>query len=1457
MDKNYDAGLRHMNAGKFKKAIPLFEKSLTKNPNDHDTLFNLALCLYKTEKYTAAAKLFFQARAIQPTHAVTIDFLISSLVQSEEFLRALDVIDDALVRGLEDASLMNRAGIVFYNLANYRMAAEYYQKAIILNNDEQVFKDNLKLAKDELAAEPTYDLEESKKHTAAASTAFNAKNYAESIESYKRAMLFNPNSEVTYYNIAVSNSWLDNYDLAQLWYERALVINPQYQSAFGSLAGTCLTLKDNLRALYFVQRQEALGPLDALSANRAGIAFANLQLYSQALPYFQKAATLDPADQTYQKNVTFTQERMHQAPPAYSREQARMHYKTGDTFYDQKDYVTAIQHYRKAIEVDPHFAVAYNDIAVCYSNLKKKETALVWYQRSVGADLSYAQGWMNIAHSYYSQKKWKEALLHFEKAVASGKDTASAYNMVGNCLYNDGKYRLAIPWYQRAIDKEPNTEVYQNNLNNARKYAPDTGEEAKKLNKTGDGYFENKDFSKALDCYLKANQLHPGNSEYLSNIGYCYERLKQYQPGILYVQQAIQVKPQAAHYHNLLGDLYYGLENYTQAIIHYKDAITQDGTKHLYHANIAYAAKNLEQYETARIHGLKAIELGRDSAIFYNHVANILFWLKDFQGAIALYDKAISRDPGNETFINNRKNAVEERDASGRTQFSSPTPANAAEAKRWNTKGDTFFEKKEYQQALDCYIKSNQLHPGNGEYLGNIGYCYERMDNYQPGIPYVQQAIQIKPQAAHYHNLLGDLYYGLENYAQAIIHYKDAIVKKPDNHLYLSNVSYAAKNLEDYSMAEEYGRKAIAAGHKNGGFYNHVGNVLYWLEKYAESIPFYEKAIALSPDDVYKENLQNARDAVANPPTSSTTGSSASSTSSVGDDPGPVNVEAVMEELNALVGMENIKQDIDQLMKFLRVNKMRKERGMEAMPLSLHTVFMGPPGTGKTTVARLMGKIFRALGILKKGHVVEVDRSKLVSEYIGQTAKETNKLIDEALDGILFVDEAYTLKPEGGGKDFGQEAIDTILKRMEDERERLVVIVAGYETEMDRFLSSNPGLRSRFNRYFNFLDYKPDELLYLFNAFLKSKQYQLTEDASDKLLRYFTHLYSKRDANFGNGRMVRNLMERVIQIQSFRIAEFVNIDEKTLLTITEGDINAVIGSDFNEEPEESLDDVLAELDKLIGMNNIKDDIQQLMRFLQVEQMRSEQGHSGTPISLHTVFYGPPGTGKTTVARLMGRIFKALGILKKGHVIEVDRSKLVAEYVGQTAPRTNALIDEALDGILFIDEAYTLKPAGSGNDFGQEAIDTLLKRMEDDRDRLIVIVAGYKKEMQAFIKSNPGLESRFNRYFNFLDYNQDELLGIFKLLTRSKGFSLIEEAEERLHGYFHQCYTNRNATFGNGRLVRNIFEKVVQAQSFRIAENTDLSTGDLFTIHSDDIKRVIDESPAPEPTDKTSGRKIGF
>jgi SpoVK/Ycf46/Vps4 family AAA+-type ATPase len=271
------------------------------------------------------------------------------------------------------------------------------------------------------------------------------------------------------------------------------------------------------------------------------------------------------------------------------------------------------------------------------------------------------------------------------------------------------------------------------------------------------------------------------------------------------------------------------------------------------------------------------------------------------------------------------------------------------------------------------------------------------------------------------------------------------------------------------------------------------------------------------------------------------------------------------------------------------------------------------------------------------------------------------------------------------------------------------------------------------------------------------------------------------------------------------------------------------GKDFN-----NLDEVIKELNNLIGMQNIKDEVKTLINFLKIQKLRQEKGLSTIPVTLHSVFCGAPGTGKTTVARLMGQIYKQLGILSKGHLVETDRSGMVAGYVGQTATQVDRLVESALDGVLFIDEAYMLKPVDARNDFGQEAIDTLLKRMEDYRHRLVVIVAGYSEEMSRFIESNPGLKSRFNRYFYFEDYQPRELFDIFEKLCDRNHYSLDKQTKQKLLDKLIHLYSNRDHSFGNGRLVRNLFEKTVERQANRLVQLNNISQEMMMEIAPEDI-----------------------
>ena len=562
----------------------------------------------------------------------------------------------------------------------------------------------------------------------------------------------------------------------------------------------------------------------------------------------------------------------------------------------------------------------------------------------------------------------------------------------------------------------------------------------------------------------------------------------------------------------------------------------------------------------------------------------------------------------------------------------------------------------------------------------------------------------------------------------------------------------------------------------------------------------------------------------------------------------PVNAE---QELNGLIGLDSVKQEVSELVMLLKYQQRRREQNLKTSPVSRHMVFTGNPGTGKTTVARIIARLLYQQGLLEKDSVVEVDRSDLVGEYIGHTAGKTKAKIEEAMGGILFIDEAYTLARKDDPRDFGQEAIDTLLKAMEDHRDRLMVIVAGYTEEMHRFISSNPGLKSRFKKFINFPDYTGEQLARIFFHMAQADEYAIDARAKKLVSGHFDAVAMTRMPRFGNARVVRNFYQDVIAKLAVRSYKSNHLGSEK---ITEADVSAAMGRSQKAAAQKK--PAMERLQELIGLERVKQEVTSLVQLAKYRQMCLKQNLEAPAISMHMVFSGNPGTGKTTVARLIAEIYHELGLLPTSNFVEADRSTLVAGYVGQTALKTQEVIDQAMGGVLFIDEAYSLATAYSDRDFGQEAIDTLLKAMEDHRNSMVVIVAGYTNEMQAFLNSNPGLKSRFTKQISFDDYSPEELESIFLSLSRSH--PLTPGARRELQRVFADLYQHRDAHFGNGREARSFYESVLTKLAYRVSTSQQPG-GDLTTIVEEDVLAAEKDLLLSRPKQPASRKpnRIGF
>lgn len=634
----------------------------------------------------------------------------------------------------------------------------------------------------------------------------------------------------------------------------------------------------------------------------------------------------------------------------------------------------------------------------------------------------------------------------------------------------------------------------------------------------------------------------------------------------------------------------------------------------------------------------------------------------------------------------------------------------------------------------------------------------------------------------------------------------------------------------------------------------------YWFkDKYTLEVLFMDQLIAVIPFEVSEQDEEQPG---KNMPFSTNIARTGLGNADIGieEEPKP-SFEEATADLKALIGLEEVKEQIDEFATYLQFLKIRKEKGFkENKRFNMHAVFTGNPGTGKTTVAKMLGRIYYSLDLLSNGKVHEVGRVDLVGEYIGQTAPKVKKAIEAAKGGILFIDEAYSLTDRGDdGKDFGKEVIEVLIKEMSDGNGDLAMIFAGYPKEMQAFIGKNPGMKSRIHNIIHFPDYTPEELMDIALYAAEKRDVSITQEAQQFMRIKIVEVYRNRDAHFGNARFIHGIIEESKQNMALRLMraqeDIRQLNKEELSTIELSDVEKIFGTVSKEQvhipvDEALLHEALNELHGLVGLKNVKKQIDELVKLV---RYYNEIGRDvRKAFSLHTVFTGNPGTGKTTLARIIVKIYKALGVLERGHLVECDRKSLVAGFSGQTAIKTGEMIDKAMGGGLFIDEAYSLVKGGQ-DEFGREAINTLLKRMEDRRGDFMIIAAGYPNEMQRFLESNPGLLSRFDRSINFPDYDAKELLQIADVMLEKEELTLNEMARKHLKLYIDRLLEHKHKYFGNARTIRKIVREVTRRQNLRLA-NMPASARSEDKIHTAILKDVEDFQLIEQQEER---RGIGF
>lgn len=541
-------------------------------------------------------------------------------------------------------------------------------------------------------------------------------------------------------------------------------------------------------------------------------------------------------------------------------------------------------------------------------------------------------------------------------------------------------------------------------------------------------------------------------------------------------------------------------------------------------------------------------------------------------------------------------------------------------------------------------------------------------------------------------------------------------------------------------------------------------------------------------------------------------------------------IKEIINDINSLIGLTQVKENVKEILKYLEYSRKIDTVGFA----NLNMIFKGNAGTGKTTIARLFAELFYKLGFINANKITEVTSKDLIGTHLGETAPKTQAVIEASLDGVLFIDEAYTIMASKGGStsNYPAECMATICKAMDLYKDRLIVIFAGYTKEMNDFINSNQGLMSRIGYELEFPDFSKEELIQIFNDEVNGNEFILEDGVIQKIEKII--MKNKIGRNFGNARFITNLFDRLVVTHSANY-----VDDTQLKVITNKDVDIYL--EVKKDKERGVDEIMKDLNSLIGLSKVKDTIDGFVSVIELNKKLDRM----PDFNMHMIFKGNAGTGKTTVARLLAEIYYNLGYVKNNKLVEVQSQDLIGEFLGQTGPKTQAIIESALDGVLFIDEAYSImEHNGTNASYSAECVATLLKAMEDYQGRLIIIFAGYTEEMKKFRDLNPGLKSRIGYEIDFDDYSIEELLEIYDKKVKDKGFKSSKEARKKVENILKNAKDVEN--FGNGRFVENIVQKIIVEHAKQTKGITEKER--LLTFEENDVTNIKAEE---------SKKKIGF